>query len=125
MAKILKEKCYEALNDDFNSPILIAHLFEAVSFIFKMKDNKENLSQEDFEELKTLLNAFVYDVLGLQNVEENNNEKLDGALQVLIDLRNQARKAKNFELSDQIRDKLLQEDIELKDGREGTSYVIN
>lgn len=123
--KSWKEKCYEALNDDFNSPILIAHLFEAVSFIFKMKDNKENLSQEDFEELKTLLNAFVYDVLGLQNVEENNNEKLDGALQVLIDLRNQARKAKNFELSDQIRDKLLQEDIELKDGREGTSYVIN
>lgn len=120
-----KEKCYDALNDDFNSPILISHLFEAVSFIFKLKDGKETISTEDLEELKTLMNAFVFDVLGLQNIEENNNAKLDQTLQVLIELRNQARKAKNFELSDQIRDKLLAEGIELKDGREGTSYVLN
>lgn len=123
--KSWKEKCYDALNDDFNSPILISHLFEAVSFIFKLKDGKETISAEDLEELKTLMNAFVFDVLGLQNIEENNNAKLDQTLQVLIELRNQARKAKNFELSDQIRDKLLAEGIELKDGREGTSYVLN
>ena len=120
-----KEKCYDALNDDFNSPILISHLFEAVSFIFKLKDGKETIATEDLEELKTLMNAFVFDVLGLQNIEENNNAKLDQTLQVLIELRNQARKAKNFELSDQIRDKLLAEGIELKDGRDGTSYVLN
>ena len=120
-----KEKCYEALNDDFNSPILIAHLFEAVSFIFKLKDGKESIAEEDLEGLKTLMNAFVFDVLGLQNVEENSNAKLDQTLQVLIELRNQARKAKNFDLSDQIRDKLLAEGIELKDGREGTSYILN
>lgn len=120
-----KEKCYDALNDDFNSPILISHLFEAVSFIFKLKDGKQTISSKDLEELKTLMNAFVFDVLGLQNIEENNNAKLDQTLQVLIELRNQARKAKNFELSDQIRDKLLAEGIELKDGREGTSYVLN
>ena len=120
-----KEKCYDALNDDFNSPILISHLFEAVSFIFKLKDGKETIAAEDLEELKTLMNAFVFDVLGLQNIEENNNAKLDQTLQVLIELRNQARKAKNFELSDQIRDKLLAEGIELKDGRDGTSYVLN
>lgn len=120
-----KQKCYDALTDDFNSPILISHLFEMVSFIFKLKDGKESISKEDLEDLKVTLNAFVYDVLGLQNVEESNSEKLDGTLQVLIELRNQARKAKNFELSDQIRDKLLAEGIELKDGREGTTYVIN
>ncbi|MGA9213208.1 cysteine--tRNA ligase [Kaistella sp.] len=120
-----KEKCYAALTDDFNSPILISHLFEAVNFIFKLKDGKERISAEDLEELKTLMNAFVYDVLGLQNIEENNNEKLDQTLQVLIELRNQARKSKNFELSDQIRDRLLAEGIELKDGREGTSYSIS
>lgn len=120
-----KEKCYDALNDDFNSPILISHLFEAVSFVFKLKDGKEFISSEDLEELKTLMNSFVFDVLGLQNIEENNNAKLDQTLQVLIELRNQARKAKNFELSDQIRDKLLAEGIELKDGRDGTSYVLN
>ncbi|WP_295203714.1 cysteine--tRNA ligase [uncultured Chryseobacterium sp.] len=120
-----KGKAYDALTDDFNSPVLIAHLFEAVKFIFALNDGKETISLEELEDLKAILNAFVFDVLGLQNIEENNNEKLDQTLKVLIELRNQARKAKNFELSDQIRDKLLAEGIELKDGREGTSYVLN
>lgn len=123
--KTWKQKCYDALTDDFNSPILISHLFEAVSVIFKLKENKETITAEDLEDLKTTLNDFVFDVLGLQNIEENNNEKLDQTLQVLIELRNQARKSKNFELSDQIRDKLLAEGIELKDGRDGTTYVLN
>ncbi len=120
-----KNKAYEALTDDFNSPILIAHLFEAVKYIFALNDGKETISTEDLEDLKATLNAFIFDVLGLQTVEENNNEKLDQTLKVLIELRNQARKSKNFELSDQIRDKLLAEGIELKDGRDGTSYVLN
>ncbi|MCW3162007.1 cysteine--tRNA ligase [Chryseobacterium oryctis] len=120
-----KNKCYDALTDDFNSPILIAHLFEVVKFIFALNDNKETISTKDLEDLKSTLNAFVFEVLGLQTIEENNNEKLDQTLQVLIELRNQARKSKNFELSDQIRDKLLAEGIELKDGRDGTTYVLN
>lgn len=120
-----KDKAYDALTDDFNSPILIAHLFEAVKYIFALNDGKETISAEDLEDLKTTLNAFIFDVLGLQTVEENNNEKLDQTLKVLIELRNQARKSKNFDLSDQIRDKLLAEGIELKDGRDGTSYVLN
>lgn len=120
-----KNKCYEALTDDFNSPILIAHLFEAVKYIFALNDSKETISTADLEDLKSTLNAFIFDVLGLQTIEENNNEKLDQTLKVLIELRNQARKSKNFELSDQIRDKLLAEGIELKDGRDGTSYVLN
>lgn len=120
-----KTKAYDALTDDFNSPVLIAHLFEAVKFIFALKDEKETVSTEDLEDLKSTLNALIFDVLGLQAIEENNNEKLDQTLQVLIELRNQARKSKNFDLSDQIRDKLLAEGIELKDGRDGTSYVLN
>ncbi|MDR2236084.1 MAG: cysteine--tRNA ligase [Chryseobacterium sp.] len=120
-----KNKCYEALTDDFNSPILIAHLFEAVKYIFALNDGKETISTADLEYLKSTLHAFIFDVLGLQTIEENNNEKLDQTLKVLIELRNQARKSKNFELSDQIRDKLLAEGIELKDGRDGTSYVLN
>ena len=120
-----KKKCYDALTDDFNSPILISYLFETVNFAFKLKDGKESISTENFEELKNLMNDFVFEVLGLQNIEENNNAKLDQTLQVLIDLRNQARKSKNFDLSDQIRDRLLAEGIELKDGRDGTSYSIS
>ncbi|WP_027387140.1 cysteine--tRNA ligase [Chryseobacterium gregarium] len=120
-----KNKAYDALTDDFNSPVLIAHLFEAVKYIFALKDGKETISAKDLENLRFTLNAFIFDVLGLQTIEENNNEKLDQTLKVLIELRNQARKSKNFELSDQIRDKLLAEGIELKDGRDGTSYVLN
>jgi cysteinyl-tRNA synthetase len=108
-----KTKAYDALTDDFNSPVLIAHLFEAVKFIFALKDEKETISTEDLEDLKSTLSALIFDVLGLQAIEENNNEKLNQTLQVLIELRNQ------------IRDKLLAEGIELKDGRDGTSYVLN
>lgn len=119
-----KANCYNALTDDFNSPILIAHLFDATNFIFKLKEGNEMISKKDLMELKTLINTLVFDVLGLKNISENNHSKLDSTLQVLIDLRNQARKVKNFELSDQIRDRLLEQGIELKDGREGTTYKI-
>lgn len=57
-------------------PILIAHLFEAVNFIFKLKDGKESISENDLQELKSLMNNFIFDILGLQNIEENNNAKL-------------------------------------------------
>ncbi len=120
-----KSKAYDALTDDFNSPVLIAHLFEAVKYIFALNDGKEAISTKDLEDLRSTLHALIFDVLGLQTIEENNNEKLDQTLKVLIELRNQARKSKNFELSDQIRDKLLAEGIELKDGRDGTSYILN
>ena len=119
-----KANCYNALTDDFNSPVLIAHLFDATNFIFKLKEGNEMISKKDLMELITLINTLVFDVLGLKNISENNHSKLDSALQVLIDLRNQARKVKNFELSDQIRDRLLEQGIELKDGREGTTYKI-
>lgn len=120
-----KEKCYAALLDDFNSPILIAHLFEGVKIIFALKDGKSQISASDLAEFKRLMHDFVFEILGLQKIEENNNAKLDQALQILINLRNQARKAKNWALSDEIRDQLLAEGIELKDGKEGTSYTLN
>ncbi|MCT4203369.1 cysteine--tRNA ligase [Elizabethkingia anophelis] len=120
------DKAYSALVDDFNSPILISHLFEAVKWIFLLKDGKETITANDLILLKEKLNTFVFDVLGLQTItEEAGSDKLDETLQLLIELRNQARKTKNWELSDQIRDRLLEKGIELKDGREGTSYTIN
>ncbi|MEN2435078.1 cysteine--tRNA ligase [Weeksellaceae bacterium A-14] len=119
------QKCYDALCDDFNSPVLIAHLFEAVKWIFALYDKKEQITAEDLETFRTQLHRFVYDVLGLQDVEDTGHHKLDATLQILIQLRNQARKAKNWELSDQIRDRLQEEGIELKDGRDGTTYIIS
>lgn len=124
LIKEWKEKCYSALTDDFNSPVLISHLFEVVKWIFEIRDGKEKISTGELKELKETLNALVFDVLGLKEIEEGNNNKLHETLQVLIELRNQARKTKNFELSDQIRDRLLEQGIELKDGKDGTSYTL-
>ena len=122
-----KQKCYEALLDDFNSPILIAHLFEAVKWVFQLKNGEEKISVEELNELKTLMNAFVFDVLGLQaeQLAADNNDKLDGVLQLLIDMRMEARANKDWALSDKIRDALLPLGIQLKDGKDGTSYIIN
>lgn len=114
----------EALADDFNSPILISHLFEAVKWVQLLNDGKETISAEDLKFLKEKMNTLVFDVLGLKTVEEQSSDKLDETLQILIDLRNQARKSKNWELSDQIRDRLLKQGIELKDGKEGTTYNL-
>ena len=122
-----KQKCYDALLDDFNSPILIAHLFEAVKWIFQVKNDEERISVIELKELKELMNAFVFDVLGLQSEQQtaNNNDKLDGVLHLLINMRMEARANKDWALSDKIRDELLALGIQLKDGKEGTSYSVN
>lgn len=121
------KSCYDAMNDDFNTPILIAHLFEAVRMINSVKSGVEKLNQEDIQVLKSELEGFVFDVMGLSLEEKTpkNTTQLDGVIHLLIQLRNQARTDKNWALSDQIRDELQALGIQLKDGKEGTEYFIN
>lgn len=121
-----KQTCYDAMNDDFNSPILIAQLFEAVRYINLMKDGKESLISTDLEVFKKTVFAFVHDVLGLQDKNDNaaNNDKLEGVVNMLIGMRNEARANKNWGLSDEIRDKLLELGIQLKDGKDGTTFSL-
>ncbi len=122
-----KQKCYDAMNDDFNSPILIANLFEAVKYINQIKDHSETLNTEDLATLKNTINTFVFDILGLENVSKNEsgNDKLSGAVDVLIKLRQDARANKDFALSDKIRDELAEAGILLKDGKDGTTFSVN
>lgn len=122
-----KNDCYAALDDDFNSPILISYLFDAVRIINGVKAGTEKLTSDDIETLKTAIHAFVFDVLGLKPEEENegNLSKLDGTVQLLIKMRNQARAEKNWAMSDQIRDELAAIGIQLKDGKDGTDYSLN
>lgn len=121
-----KKDCYSAMNDDFNTPILIAHLFEAVKVINQIKEQKASLTSEDFEEFKTTIKAFVFDVLGLMNENsQDNSEKINGVVELLIKLRKEARENKDWALSDQIRDELIELGIQLKDGKEGTTFSIN
>ncbi len=121
-----KQSCYDAMNDDFNSPILIAHLFEGVRIINILKDGKESISREDLSVLENTMKAFIFDVLGLENanLEKANNGKLENVVQMLIDMRNEARANKDFALSDQIRDRLAALDIQIKDGKEGTTFSL-
>jgi cysteinyl-tRNA synthetase len=119
-----KQKCYDSMNDDFNTPILIANLFEAVKIINLIKDKKETITKEDLVILSETLKAFSFDVLGLKSVQENSNnsDKLTGVVELLIQLRKEAKENKNYALSDEIRDKLLEKGIQLKDSREGTTF---
>nr|WP_315125469.1 cysteine--tRNA ligase [uncultured Capnocytophaga sp.] len=122
-----KQKCYDALLDDFNSPILIAHLFEAVKWVSQVKNAEESITFEELQELKTLMNAFVFEVLGLEEEQSTSahSQQLEGVLELLISMRMEARANKDWKLSDKIRDELLALGIQLKDGKEGTSYTIN
>ncbi|MFD1163495.1 cysteine--tRNA ligase [Hwangdonia seohaensis] len=122
-----KQKCYDAMNDDFNSPILIAHLFEAAKYINQIKEGSETINAEDLTTLKDTINAFVFDILGLENITKNDSgtDKLSAAVDVLIKLRQDARANKDFALSDKIRDELAAVGIQLKDGKDGTTFTIN
>tara|TARA_B100000787_G_C16187151_1_gene295339 strand:- start:291 stop:1769 length:1479 start_codon:yes stop_codon:yes gene_type:complete len=121
-----KQKCYSAMNDDFNTPVLISHLFEGVKFINQIKEDKKSITTEDLLVLSVTMNTFVFDVLGLLNdVKEHSSDKVDGVVALLIKLRKEARENKDWALSDQIRDELLALGIQLKDGREGTTFSIS
>jgi len=119
-----KQTCYDAINDDFNTPVVIANLFEAVKYINQIKEGKATITESDKELLIKTIDAFAFDILGLVNPSKSkdNSEQLEGAVELLIKMREEARANKDFALSDKIRDQLLDAGIQLKDGKEGTTF---
>ena len=115
------------MNDDFNSPILIAHLFDAVKFINQIKDDTSSITAADLTLLSQTIDTFVFDILGLvdENQTGNNTDKLDGTVDLLIKMRAEAKANRDFSTADQIRDNLKALGIQLKDSREGTTYSID
>ena len=122
-----QQKCYDAMNDDFNTPILIANLFDTAKYINQVNDGTASITVEDLSILKTTLHSFVFDILGLTNVsnEDTDTDKLSGAVNLLINLRQEARANKDFALSDKIRDELAAVGIQLNDSKEGTTFSAN
>lgn len=118
----LADSFYTAMNDDFNAPILVANLFEAVKFINSVKDGKLQVSEKDLALLKLEMKDFVYDVLGLKPVSTGSNEKLKPVMDLVLDLRQEARANKDWGTSDKIRDGLAAAGIVVKDSKEGTSW---
>ena len=123
------KNCYAAMNDDFNSPVLIAHLFDAVKYINTVSSGLQQISVEDLDSLSNTMRAFFYDVLGLltpeKEVNKNESTQLEATLKLLMKLRNKARADKDFETSDLIRDSLHAMQIQLNDTPEGTTFKIN
>ncbi|MDB4178405.1 cysteine--tRNA ligase [Flavobacteriaceae bacterium] len=121
-----KANCYTAMNDDFNTPILIAELFSAVKYINQIKDGKATIPDSNLALLKDVMHQFVFDILGLKNVISNKqDQKLGDTVELLIRMRNDARAQKDFALSDKIRDELLAIGIQLKDGKDGTTFILD
>ena len=122
------KKCYAAMDDDFNSPLLIAQLFEAVKFINLVLHEDHPIDKSQWETLTKMLAVFIHDVLGIapeQKSSDATEKTLNQTISLLIELRNNARSNKDFATSDRIRDQLLEYGIQLKDGKEGTQFTLN
>ena len=117
------------MNDDFNSPVLIAHLFDAVKFINAVDNGLQTVNSTDRDQLLKLMHGFFNDVLGLLTPEMNEkrqeSSQLEGSLQLLMELRDKARANKDFETSDLIRDELQKIKIQINDTAAGTTFKIN
>lgn len=113
---------YDAMNDDFNAPILIARLFDAVTHINKVNDGADTITAGDLKLLTEEMESFVYDVLGLQSEESGANDRLSPVMDLVLELRAKARENKDWTTSDQIRDALAKAGIVVKDSKEGTSW---
>ena len=121
----LQEKCYAAMNDDFNTPILIAHLFDGVRIINSVKDRKESLNTSDLQQLKTIFNTFFTDILGFTSDRESSRNNLTNeVMELVLQLRGNAKKSKDFDTADLIRDKLDEVGIQIKDEREGSTWEV-
>lgn len=117
---------YEAMNDDFNAPILVANLFEAVKFINAVKDGKEKIAKLDLDLLKNEMKAFAFDVLGLtaSETQSGKSDSVEGLMKLILELRQEARNNKDWGTADKIRDGLTAAGITVKDGKDGVEWEM-
>jgi cysteinyl-tRNA synthetase len=124
----LREKCYEAMNDDLNSPIVIAHLFDGARMINTVLDKKATISAEDLEELKSVFHLFMYEILGLKEEAANNEAREEAygkVVDMLLEQRMKAKANKDWATSDKIRDELAALGFEVKDTKDGFTWKLN
>ncbi|MGM0567300.1 MAG: cysteine--tRNA ligase [Bacteroidota bacterium] len=125
--KELDEKSREAMNDDFNSPIVIAQLFEASRIINALKEGTEKITAQDLKSLKQFFKSFTIDILGLEpeeKVKERNDDVLAGVIENMLKVRQEAKKNKDFNTADKIRDALKEAGIAIKDRKDGADWSL-
>ena len=127
--KGLREKCYEAMNDDLNSPIVISHLFDAARAINSAKDGKGTISAEDLKELQGVFHLFLFDILGMVDESagagnDTSREAFSKAVDLLLSIRQQAKANKDWATSDKIRNELTAIGFTIKDTKDGAEWKI-
>lgn len=125
----LRQKCYDAMNDDFQTPVVISYLFEACRTINTLLDHKAQISVADFKELADVLHLFTFDLLGLQDEKGANNDAREEAygkvVDMVLELRAKAKADKDWATSDKIRDNLADAGFEVKDTKDGVTWKLN
>jgi len=122
----LEKNCYDAMNDDFNTPVLIANLFEGARIINSVNDGKEFITSADIAALKKLMHNFVFDVLGLKTETSNSStdKALNGVMEIILEIRKDIKLKKDFVASDKLRDNLGKFNITIKDTKDGAVWTI-
>jgi len=120
--KGLQQSCYEAMNDDFNTAIVIAHLFEAVRIINSVNAGTETITAADLDLLKETCRVFIFEILGLKEETTMGHDDVDSLMKFILQLRTDAKAKKDFGTSDKIRDELTALGFGIKDGKDGTSW---
>ena len=122
----IKAKCYEAMNDDLNSPVLIAHLFDASRMINSVNDKKESLTADDIVLLRNTMHTFVFDILGLlpETDPQAGNQVISNLVNIILDMRREARTNKDWASSDRLRDALTLAGINIKDTKDGAVWDV-
>ena len=127
--KSLRQKCYDAMNDDFLTQIVISHLFEACRVVNTLLDHKAQICADCLKELSDTMHLFAIDLLGLRNDKGSNNDAREEAygkvVDMVLDLRAKAKAAKDWATSDQIRDALAAAGFEVKDTKDGVTWKLN
>lgn len=123
----IKKNCYAALNDDINTPILIAHLFDGIKKINSTASDDESLTGNDLNNLLELYQTMTFDILGLKNEDTSSSadSKLEDVMNLLLNLRMDAKANKDFATSDKIRDQLSEIGITVKDKKDGFEWEVN
>ncbi len=123
--KQFEKKFYDAMNDDFNTPIAIAHLFDLSKLINQVNDGKETLSKEDLTFVKNIFNVFVTDLLGLKNeIGTNNDQLVNQLMDTILVIRNDAKQNKDWATADRIRNELNKINIKVKDTKDGAEWSV-
>ena len=127
--KGIRSKCYDAMNDDLNSPIVISHLFDATRSINSVLAGQATLTAEDIEELKSVFKLFLFDILGMQDLAVvaagANTEAFGKAVDLLLTIRKQAKDNKDWATSDKIRNELTALGFEIKDTKDGAEWKLS